>query len=153
MPTGQKHLIQCRCILRQFKNREKPPFHKFVVFSVIDDTGNVIPKIAQCNNCGVIHKVFDITLSEIVGKENSTALISIDDLKASLPQNLVVVLEKNNADLPTWEAVQFVYENKKWGEFVVIASEADEDARQGKYVRILGENLFKVESFRREEAF
>jgi phage regulator Rha-like protein len=101
----------------------------------------------------VIHKVFDITLSEIVGKENSTALISIDDLKASLPQNLVVVLEKNNADLPTWEAVQFVYENKKWGEFVVIASEADEDARQGKYVRILGENLFKVESFRREEAF
>lgn len=152
MPLGQKHLIQCRCILPQFKKLKEPPRHNFVVFSVIDDDNKTVVKFAQCNNCGIIHKVTDVGRSEIVsGREHMSSIVSVDDLKASLPEKLVSVLEVNNCDLPTWEMVQFIIENQKWGDFVVLVSEEEDGQRQGKYVRILGENLFKVESFTREE--
>lgn len=151
MIFGQKHLIKCRCVLPQFKNRANPPQHQFVVFSTIDD--DVIKhKYVQCNNCGIIHKVVDICKSEIIpGKEMSAALITIDDVKGSLPKTLCDILESSSTDLPTWEHAQFIHENKKWGEFVVLNSEESDGSRSGKYVRILGESLFKVESYDREE--
>ena len=63
---GQKHLIKCRCVLPQFKKLDNPPVHKFVVFSALNEEGNVVTKYAQCNNCGVIHKVTDLCTSEII---------------------------------------------------------------------------------------
>ena len=84
MPTGVKHLVQCRCVLPQFKHAHKPIQHQFVVFSVINDEGNVESKFAQCPNCGLIHKVVDVNNSEIMhGRENMGALITIDDVKLS----------------------------------------------------------------------
>lgn len=152
MPTGQKHLIACRCVLSQFKQLSSPPRHQFIVFSIIDDDDKVKIKFAQCNNCGLIHKVTDICKSEIIHtKESMTSLITVDDIKMSLPTNLVMILESNNADLPTWEATQFFYEQKNWGMFIVLSTDVDSDLRQGKYVRLLGENLFKVEPYTREE--
>ena len=79
------------------------------------------------------------------------SLITIDDLKSGLPENLRFILEKNNADLPSWEAVCFYYENKLWGNFVVLTSDTDSSVKQGKYVRLLGDSLFKVESYTRED--
>ena len=152
MSYGQKHLVHCECILPQFKNAKLPPRHQFTVFSVVGDDNKVVVKHAQCSNCGVVHKVTDITKSSILsGKESSQQILSIDDIKGSLPENLVNILERSVCDLPTWEYAQFIYENKRWGEFVVMVSEAEEDERVGKYVRIIGENLFKVESFTRKE--
>lgn len=149
---GQKHLIQCRCVLPQYKRAVHPLQHQFIVFSIIEDDDRVRSKFAQCNNCGVIHKVIDICRSEIMtGREAMSSLVSVDDLKNSLPVNLVKILESNQADLPTWELAAFVYENKQWGEFVVLSSDVESGLRQGKYVRILGENLFKVDSYAREE--
>ena len=146
MIKGQKHLISCRCILPQFKNALNPPSHKFVVFSVIDE--NIVRvKFAQCNNCGILHKVTDICKSEILhGKENLSSVTTIDDLKASLNQQLVKLLENNNADVASYEAAQFAIENKQWGEFVVLSTDNIDGMRQVKYVRILGETLFKVDS-------
>ena len=43
------HLIECRCILPQYKKAIDPPFHKFVVFSVIDKFDVVLEK-ACCGN-------------------------------------------------------------------------------------------------------
>jgi len=147
-----KHLVRCRCVMQQFKNMPEPPVHQFIVSSIVADDDKVVVKFAQCNNCGVIHKIVDICRSEIIqGKEGMNSLIRIDDIKLSLPQNLVMMLESNNADLPTWEVVQFIYENKRWGEFVVITSESESGMRLGKYVRIFSENVFKVDSFVREE--
>lgn len=152
MLTGQKHLIQCRCILSQFKNMKEPPRHKFVVFSVLDEQGTVTPKFVQCNACGIVHKVVDIGKSEIVnGKEHMSSIVTVDELKTSLPEKLVSILESNNVDLPTWEAVNFVLENKKWGDFVVLNSDVESGTRQGKIIRIIGDGLFRVESFTREE--
>ena len=150
MSTGQKHLVKCRCVLPQFKRLENPPAHKFIVFSAIQDNGDVVVKYAQCNNCGVIHRVTNICTSEIMpGKENSAAILQIEDIKNSINSNFSSILEANMADLPTWEAVKFIVENKKWGEFVVLSTETEGDEIIGKYIRILGENLCNVETFSR----
>jgi hypothetical protein len=151
MSTGIKHLINCRCILQQFKKLDNPPSHKFLVFSSIDDDDNVKTKYAKCNNCGIIHKVIEIGKSEILKKDEMASILSVDDIKASLPEHLSFILEKNSADLPSWESAKFIFENKKWGDFVVITTEDDGDTLHGKYVTILSENTFRVESFERQE--
>jgi len=151
MIVGQKHLVRCRCVLPQFKRLTHPIQHQFVVFSVIDNDV-VKPKFAQCNNCGVIHKVYELGKSEILSnKESMSSIITIDDVKSSIPQQLIDILEKNNVDLPTWENAKFVYENKLWDQFIVLRTDTDDDVKQGKYLRIIGENLFKVDSFVRED--
>lgn len=150
MSRGQKHLIKCRCVLPQFKKLENPPPHKFIVFSVINDDETVVTKFCQCNNCGIIHKVFDVCRSEILQtKESMSSIIKVEDIKPSLHPNFSNILEVNTADIATWEAVQFIVENKKWGEFVVLTTETEGDEIHGKYIRILGESLCKVESFSR----
>lgn len=149
---GQRHLIKCRCVLQQFKARIDPPPHQFMVFSVIDDNDQVIVKYAQCNNCGIIHRVEDICSSSIViGREEMNSIIGIDDIKVSLPPNLVNILERNNVDITGWEMAQFILENKRWGEIVLLASEDDSGTKQGKYVRIMSETFFKVEGFSRDD--
>lgn len=152
MTTGQKHLIKCRCVLPQYKHAVNPVPHHFTVFSIINDDNTVKPKFAQCTNCGVVHKVTEISRSEIVaGREDMKSMLTISDIRSSLPEQLAVVLENNQADLPTWEAVQFVYENQQWGNFVVLTSDTEGDVKQGKYIRLLGEKLFKIETYTRSE--
>jgi len=149
-----KHLIECRCVLPQFKNKKEPPRHKFVVFSLADENDVIQPKYAQCNNCGLVHKVIDVCRSEIqAGKENASSILSIDDIKVSLPKDLVVILDKYRVELPGWEQAAFIIENKEWGNFIVLEQEQDGDSKHGKYVRIFGENFYKVENFTRQELF
>lgn len=143
---GQKHLVSCRCVLSQFKSALNPPVHKFVVFSVLDDDV-VRVKFVQCNNCGVLHKVTDICKSEILhGKEGLSSVTSIEDLKLSLNPQLVKLLEANFADIASYEAVQFAIENKMWGEFIVLSADTIEGTRQVKFVRILSETLYKIDT-------
>ena len=151
MTTGQKHLIKCRCVLSQFKRMEIPPAHQFVVFSIIGDDDKVQVKFAQCNNCGILHKVTDICKSDIMARDVMTSLVTIDDIKPSIPEGLRVLLENNHADLATWEAVQYLFTSQTWGGFVVISSDTEDGIKQGKYVRVMGENLFRVEGFTRNE--
>lgn len=151
MASGLKHLITCRCVLPQFKRMPDAPQHQFVVFSAIEDDGNFRTRFAQCNNCGIIHKVTDYCRSEVVSRESMGALTTIDDVKVGLPPQLAALLEANQADLATWEMAQFILENKQWGNFVVLTTDEEDGMRQGKYVRIMSETMFKVESFMREE--
>ena len=151
MSTGLKHLIRCRCVMPQFKNLHEPPVHQFIVFSVLDDDDKLVPKFNQCNNCGLVHKVVDVCRSEITTRENMGSVLTIDDIKPSLAPNLIGILENNVADLTTWEHAQFIFENKRWGEFVVLSTDVESGTRQGKYLQVLGENLFKVNTFSREE--
>lgn len=149
---GQKHLIFCRCILSQFKGRQNPPRHQFSVFSSITDDDNVIVKYAQCNNCGLVHKVTDICKSEIMqGKEAMSSILTIDDIKLSLPPNLANILERNKSDLATWEQALFIIENKEWGNFILLAAEEDSGVKQIKYIRVMSESFFKIENFSRED--
>lgn len=149
-----KHLVTCRCVLPQFKRSPNPPQHQFVVFSVVGDDNNVVPKYAQCNNCGIIHRVVEINRSEVIqGKEMMGSIPTVEDIKLGLPDKLGAMLEANSADLPTWEAVQHLYRTKQWGGFAVLTTDEDGGMKQGKYVRLLGESLFQVEAFERNEVF
>lgn len=152
MTRGQRHLVNCRCVLPQFKNNKDPIAHKFIVFSTIDDNDVVIPKFAQCNNCGIIHKVTDICRSEIMtGKENMSSIVTLEDIKVSLPSNLKDILERHNVDTSAWEQAQFILENKLWGDFVLLAQDEESGSKQGKYVRIMSDTFFKIESFMRQD--
>lgn len=150
--TGQKHLVKCRCVLPQFKSAKDPIRHQFIVFSLLDDDV-VRQKYVQCNNCGLIHRVTELGRSEIVaGKEHMNSLVTIDDIKVSLPQQLSALLEKSNVDLPTWEQAKYIIDQQRWGDIVLLSVESEGQQSQGKYVRIMGPNLFNVDSFLRTQA-
>ena len=81
---GVRHLIECHCILPQFRNRQTPVYHKFIVFSTVDDD-KVNKKLVQCNNCGILHKVVDLCKSEIAhGMEEGASLRTIEDIRLVL---------------------------------------------------------------------
>jgi hypothetical protein len=123
------------------------------VFSIIDDSDTVVPKYAQCNNCGVVHKVYDICKSEIVqGKDEINTLCTIDDISLTIPEDIRGVLESYQVDLSGWEHVQFILKNKKWGEQVVLRKETINDEIQGKILIIngVGQGQIQIESFIRK---
>ena len=65
-----KHLIECQCTLKIYKNKSKPIFHKFQVFSKLENE-KIVEKYVMCNNCDILHKVTETFKSEIQwGKEN-----------------------------------------------------------------------------------
>jgi hypothetical protein len=144
---GIKHLLQCHCILPQYRNRKDPVFHRFTAFSVIDDDDNVVPRFTQCNNCGVIHKIIDICKSEVArGVDESSAIITIQDLKRSLTPDLISILTAHDCDIATWEHVNFIYENKMWSSYTILSRETIEGSAQVKILTILDDKRIKIES-------
>lgn len=149
---GMKHLIQCHCILPQYRNRKDPFFHKFIVFSVIDNNDNAIIKFCHCNNCGVVHKVYDLCQSEIVvGKESSLSIMTREDIKSSIPANIAKILETYDCDLPLWEEAQFYYESETNSPGIVLTKEAFKGTVSGKILYMLGSSKIKIETFTRDE--
>ena len=144
----QKHLVTCRCVLPQYKKSGQ--LHRFVVFSVIQND-NVVEKFARCNNCNVVHRVHDICKSEILNTDEFRGLITIEDIKLGLNKNIIEILDKYNCDIATWENVKFIIENQLWGNFVTLNSESSDGYNVGKYLVIIGENMFKIESFSNRE--
>jgi len=147
-----KHLLECKCVLPQYKGVEPPIFHKFLVFSEIDIAdGSVVTSYAQCNNCGVIHKVNEVSKSILLRKENMNALLTIDDIKSSLPPRLASILEQNDCILPYWQEAQFIIANSLWGRGFTLSQEREGTIVIGKYIVILGETIYDIKSFEREE--
>lgn len=146
-----KHIISCKCILPQYKTIDPPAFHKFVVFSIIEEDGSLEPHYAQCNNCGVVHRITEVGQSRIIKKETLPSIITIEDLRATLPPKLVGILELHDCSLAVWQEADFIIKNKLWGRGFVLAKELDGSTLLGKYVVILGEQLYDVKAFEREE--
>ena len=149
---GDKHLIQCHCVLPQFRKRENPVFHKFVVFSPTDSEGNVIPKIVKCNNCGVLHKVIDFCKSKIIyGVDESFAVIDIKDISPQIPENIRGILESHKCDVSTWEQVDNVIQSREWEKPVVVAKKSIAGSTQVK-ILFIDENLkYRIESHLRND--
>ena len=148
---GSKHLIQCHCVLPQYRNLDKPVFHKFVVFSRIDRDGLIIPAFHMCNNCGVIHKVVDFCRSEVShGIDDSLAIASEDDMREFLKDKICKILDDHKCDLATWEQTCFNFENKLWGVPVIIAKEKILDSTQIKKL-VLSESGVKIDSYLRKD--
>lgn len=144
---GIMHLVECTCILSQYLRRTTPVFHKFVVFSVVND--NVVEeKLVQCNNCNIVHKVNDICKSTIVyGKDEARSAITIEDIKWSLNEKLIDLLTINNCELPTWEHAKFILNEERWGEHLILSTEIVDGRRVGKFAVIAGPDRFGVSQF------
>lgn len=145
---GQKHLIECHCILPQYRRSLNTVYHKFVVFSEIDDSDTVVPKFAQCNNCGVIHKIYDICKSEIIThKEDLKSIRTIDDLSLTLPTDVVRVLESYKCDLPSWEQAEFILNNEQWGTIITLMRDETEEETTGKALKIDGHSKISIVTY------
>ena len=132
MNEGVKHLVQCHCILPQYRNRPEPVFHKFTVFSVVE-------------NDSVVDKIIDICKSEIlIGKDENRTLIEKNDVALSLPEKVTDLLETYSCDLPTWEHCAFILQERKWGEKVKIVSDDADDKISSKFLFFNGYDSYKV---------
>ena len=149
---GVKHLIQCHCILPQYRKMEDPVFHKFVVFSILNEEDEVQPKFAECNNCGVTHKVYDICKSEIVhNAEGLSAIANKVDIGMGLPKNISSILETYKCDISIWENIKFLYDNEIWNESVVMTKDEVGGSTQIKSITLFPENKVRVDTHLRDD--
>lgn len=147
---GVRHLIECHCILPQFRNRQVPVYHRFIVFSTVDDD-KVNKKLVQCNNCGILHKVVDLCKSEIAhGMEEGVSLRTINDIKLSFPQNLSDFLTQQKSDISIWEYVEFLVDNKQEKE-ITLSKDTKDDVSQLKILHVKADGTFKVKSETRQD--
>jgi hypothetical protein len=81
------------------------------------------------------------------GKEELRSVITLEDVKNSVPEKLSAVLEQHHVELSTWQQVAWIIEAHQWGSSVILSSEYIDGIRQGKTMTILGESLFKINTF------
>ena len=147
---GIKHLIECHCTLKIYQKDtdiQDHLYHKFPVYSQIDHyTGKIIKKIAKCNNCGTLHKVYDYCKSFLVKKENENYEVGIDieDIKIQLEDKIVRVLEKYDVDISTWEHVLDIYDKQVWGSQVILTRNLVEQKYHVKILEILNDKKIKI---------
>ena len=150
---GSKHLIQCHCILPQFRNMNNPLFHKFVVYSKVDDNEDIIPRLVSCNNCGVTHKIVDFCKSEVVyGSEDAVAVVSVEDIMSFLPDKIVKILDSHMCDIATWEQVADIFEEQAWGSVINISKQEAGNSTQIKTLTIRGSSEFKIDAHIRQDS-
>ena len=144
--SGTKHLVQCHCVLPQYRKMKNPIFHKFVVYSQQDDTGAVKEKFSRCNNCEAVHRVYDLCKSEIaVGLDEIDSIMTIQDIIPSLPEKVAAILKENNSDLATFENVEDVIFNERWGEQIVLSRKSINSAKtQVKIIEFKSEEKFRI---------
>jgi len=129
-----------------------PVFHKFTVFTVIDDNDKAIPKFVHCNNCAVVHNITDICQSEIVtGREMSLSIMTKEDIRPCIPENIAKLLDTYECDIPVWEEVQFYYETDLPSIPIVLTREEFKGVMTGKILHMLGGAKIRIESFTRDE--
>lgn len=146
MKEGIRHLVQCHCVLPQYRKRKDPVFHKFLVFSILDN-GICTPKLSQCNNCGQLHNVVDICKSELLsGRDESNTIPNEIDIGMSISDKLKHILESNNCDITLWEQAQFYEENKLWGNKIILSKDEIKNNIQVKYLLFVDDKKFKIQT-------
>ena len=145
---SQRHLIECHCILPIYKNKKPVVYHKFSVYSKLDEkTGKVIPKYVNCNNCGITHFVTEFCKSEIkVGKEDVSSVRNVKDIRHSIPENILKILEENNATIDIYEEVEDVIDSSVYPKSIVLSREILGEDYHYKILNIKSEKKYKVQS-------
>ena len=110
-------------------------------------------KYAQCNNCGVIHKIVDVCRSEIATNRAEITVLSKEDIKLMLPSPVVNTLENYECDVPSWEHALFIIEERQWDQFIVLEKNVIDDGFEGKLLRFKGDNRYAIEPFLDRRAF
>lgn len=142
---GLKHLIECHCVLSLYKTGEEMINHKFPVYSKTDNHGKIIPRFVKCNNCDTMHHVFDVCKSEIRGgKDQSELTLSLDELSLMLPERLSNALVKIKTDISNWEHIVDIFEEKRWGENVVLRRDVIDEKQHVKIIEVTSSETFKL---------
>ena len=142
---GQKHLIECHCSLSIYRNKNDIVYHRFSVYSKLDKKNKVIPKYSKCNNCGANHYVYEFCKSEIKnGKEDSDLSLSIEDIKISLPEKIVKILEQYDCDISIYEEIDHMYDLSYFPHNVVIKREIIDDEHTVKILSFEKNDRFKI---------
>ena len=98
---GLKHLIECHCSLPIFNKSMGVVYHKFPVYSKLDSSDKVVTKLVQCNNCNVIHKVYDLCKSTVLGgKDELSTVMTLDDIAMQLSHKLANILRNIATNCP-----------------------------------------------------
>ena len=144
--SGTKHLIQCHCVLPQYRRQTTPIFHQFVVYSKLDEDDNIQERLVKCNNCGAVHRILDFCRSEIaINLEETDTVLTEDEVAESLPEKIVKILKEHNSDLATYENVEDVIFEERWGEKVVISRQKINNEKQNlKIIEFKSEEKFRV---------
>ena len=144
---GQKHLIECHCSLPLYKNRKDIVYHKFVVYSKIDEAGNKIPKYSKCNNCGATHYVYEFCKSEVkAGKEDNDVALTIEDVKISLPDKIIKILEQYECTIDVYEQIDDVFDHDFFPIDIIINREIIEDEHTVKLLKLINKDRYKIQT-------
>ena len=143
---SQRHLVECHCILPVYKNKRPIVYHKFPVYSKVDaKTGKVIQKYATCNNCGVTHHIVELCKSVIkIGKEDILSIRTISDVKISLPDKIVKILEDYNAQIDVYEEVEDTIDHDLFPRNIVLSREIIGEDQNLKILNLIGVEKYKI---------
>ncbi|MAG26407.1 hypothetical protein CMI47_12730 [Candidatus Pacearchaeota archaeon] len=154
MNNSVKHIITCRCILTQHRRLNDPPFFSFIVFSLFNKQGDIIPKLVKCTYCGVTHKVYEVCKSEIISTESEN-IVNKEDISLFLPQKLSTILNDYNCELYIFEEAKYIIDNKLWENidlptpFLILTREEiknnDKHFYEGKMLKIYDEFKYSIE--------
>ena len=142
-------MIECHCYLAIYKSKSGaiPPVHKFPVYSNLSNIGNIIEKIVKCNNCDALHKVVEVGSSYIIaGKDQTIVTLTKDDISNNLPSNLVNILRNYNCDISSWEHIEDIIADKRWGESIILKREIINEKTNIKILEVLSEKTFKIKN-------
>lgn len=135
----------------QFRQMPDPPFHKFIVFSEIEPPGIIVKSIVQCPNCGAVHRVKEVGVSEVLRKEDAPSILTIEEIKSSLPEKLVAGFSGYDLELHQWMEIKWILDNEQWGRNVILTKDSADGLVTGKYVQIISKDIWRFNNFSREE--
>ena len=140
-------MIECHCILPIYKDATPTIYHKFITYSKIDENGKIIPKYVNCNNCGITHYVYEICKSDIkIGKEDIKSIRTVEDIKISLPDKIIDILENHDCSIEDYELVEDVFEQELFPSELIIKREIIDEEHHIKLLKISSMKKFKIES-------
>jgi len=145
---GIKHLIECHCTLKIYEGGNNHLYHKFPVYSKLDKNGKITEKLAQCNHCQTIHKVYDVCKSDIIrsGKDEHKTAVSKEDISYQLSDKINKILRRYDSDISTWEQILDYCDNEFWNQKIVINRELIEGKYHVKVLTLVSENKIKIEN-------
>lgn len=109
------------------------------------DGEDIDEKFIICDNCGSVHRVFDMCRSEIMTKhEMILSVRTIPEIKMSLDNDVSELLEKNNCHVSTWENVEFIIDNELVETPVIINRENLNGKTSIKILELKKNKKFKI---------
>tara|TARA_R110001592_G_scaffold21097_1_gene85522 strand:- start:1679 stop:1990 length:312 start_codon:yes stop_codon:yes gene_type:complete len=94
-----------------------------------------------------MHYIKDICRSEIRGgKDQSELVVSTEELSLMLPERLANALFKIETDISNWEQIVDIFEEKRWGEIVVLRREVIDEKQHVKTIEITSSEMFKIKN-------